>query len=103
LRAVKLGWKNYYKHTPLIYSDPELLIPIPKTFIRSHTFTGFRHEFLSLLRLALNETTKYAVTKILVEQVNTRVRLRGRSFHGKRVVKSAGRLYGGWIEGSYYG
>ena len=40
LRAVGLGWRNYYEYAPVIYMDPELLIPIPKEFIRDYGILG---------------------------------------------------------------
>ena len=72
LRTLGLGWKSYYKYAPLIYSDPKLLIPVPKSFTRNHTFIGFKHEFLNKLRPALNEAAKYAAMEILVEQTIAR-------------------------------
>jgi hypothetical protein len=60
VEAVGMGWKNYYKYAPVIYSDPELLIPLPKMFLRDHAVTGLGLEFVEQLRLALNEVAKHA-------------------------------------------
>ena len=56
LRAVSLGWRNYYKYAPIICMDPELPIPLPKSFIMEHSILGIN---LDQLRIALNEVAKY--------------------------------------------
>jgi len=56
IRRVGLGWKNYYKYAPLAYSDPEVLIPIPKMYLNYYTrlTIGITSELLWQLRLVLN-------------------------------------------------
>jgi hypothetical protein len=37
VHSVGLGWKSFYKYAPLIYlNDPDLLIPIPKHFLKEY-------------------------------------------------------------------
>ncbi len=36
IKRAKLGWKNYYKYAPLIYDDPDILAPLPKTLLRDY-------------------------------------------------------------------
>jgi len=42
VRKAGLGWKNYYKYAPLIYDDPEILIPLPKTALREYKYRSIR-------------------------------------------------------------
>ena len=57
-----LGWKNYYKYAPIIYMDPELLIPLPKGFIGNYGILGID---LDQLRVALNDVAKYATLDVV--------------------------------------
>jgi ACT domain-containing protein len=34
IREAGLGQKNYYKYAPLVYDDPEILVPLPKTTLK---------------------------------------------------------------------
>lgn len=57
LASVGLGWKIYYKHTPLIYNDPGLLVPD-----------------LEGLRIALNEVAYIALGIVLRDIVNRKIK-----------------------------
>jgi hypothetical protein len=56
IRRVRLGWKNYYKYAPLVYSDPEVLIPVSEKYLNYYTrpTIGITSELLWQLRLVLN-------------------------------------------------
>jgi hypothetical protein len=95
VEAVGMGWKSYYKYAPIIYSDPELLIPLPKTFLRDHAVTGLGLEFVEQLRLALNEVAKHAAW-VRARELLIRGAI-GRSELGKRWLKTAQELAKRWI------
>lgn len=92
LKALGLGWKNYYKYAPIIYMDPELPIPLPKEFIRDYSILGID---LDQLRVALNEVTKYTALDIMRKQL-----LKGkikRSGFGRKWLELAQDLLKVWI------
>jgi len=76
LRAVGLGWRNYYKYAPVIYVGPELPIPLPKGFIRDYSILGID---LDQLRMVLNEVAKYTILDIMGKQL-LKGKIKGREF-----------------------
>jgi hypothetical protein len=62
IREAKLGWKNYYKYAPLIYDDPDISIPIPKTALRDYRYRGIDVE---VVRVVLDCVAKHEVTKLM--------------------------------------
>jgi hypothetical protein len=62
IREAKLGWKNYYKYAPLIYDDPEIPIPLPKTLIREYRYRGID---VDGLRIMLDYVAKHEATKLI--------------------------------------
>jgi hypothetical protein len=95
VEAVGMGWKNYYKYAPVIYSDPELLIPLPKTFLRDCAVTGLGLGFVEQLRLALNEVAKHAAW-VRVREMLARGAIK-RSGLGKAWLETAQELAKRWI------
>jgi hypothetical protein len=64
IRSVGLGWKNFYKYSPLIYlEDPDLLIPIPKRFLKE-CMRVMSFDTLVQIRAVLNEIAKYAALEL---------------------------------------
>jgi hypothetical protein len=64
IRSVGLGWKSFYKYTPLIYlEDPDLLIPIPKRFLKE-CMRVMSFDTLVQIRAVLNEIAKYAALEL---------------------------------------
>lgn len=55
IKAVKLGWKNYYKYAPVIYMDPGVVVPVPKTFLRDHMVMELSADSLERPRLVVSE------------------------------------------------
>jgi hypothetical protein len=62
IREAKLGWKNYYKYAPLIYDDPNIPIPIPKTILRDYKYRGIDVEGI---RVVLDGVAKHVATKLI--------------------------------------
>ena len=92
LKAVGLGQKNYYKYAPIIYMDPELLIPLPKGFIRDYSILRID---LEQLRMVLDEVAEYKALNIVKKQL-----LRGkirRSEFGRKWLELAQDLLKAWI------
>jgi len=79
LKAIGLGWKNYYKCAPIIYMDPELPIPLPKGFIRDYSILGID---MDQLRVALNDVAKYVALDVVRKQL-LRGRIRRSEFRRK--------------------
>lgn len=63
VRKAKLGWKNYYKYAPLIYSDSEIPILLPKGFIRDYEYRGMAVEERSIV--VLDVVAKHETTNII--------------------------------------
>jgi hypothetical protein len=64
IRSAGLGWKSFYKYATLIYlDDPDLLIPIPKHFIKQYTHV-LSYDTLAQTRVVLNEVAKYATLEL---------------------------------------
>jgi hypothetical protein len=64
IRSAGLGWKSFYKYAPLIYlEDPDLLIPIPKRFLREYTHV-MSFDTLVQIRAVLDEVAKYAALEL---------------------------------------
>jgi len=76
VRQAGLGWKNYYKYAPLIYEDPEILIPLPRGFLRDYWRHGVPVE---QLRLAFNEAAKHVAQRLV-----RRLVARGRNLEALR-------------------
>ena len=92
LKAVGLGWRNYYKYAPVIYMDPELLTPLPKGFIGDYSILGID---LDQLRIVLDGVAEYAALDIVRKQL-----LRGkirRSEFGRKWLELAQDLLRAWI------
>jgi hypothetical protein len=66
LKRAGLGWKNYYKYAPLIYDDPEILIPLRKRFLGDYWCKGVPVE---QLRLAFNEVAKHVAEMLVRREV----------------------------------
>jgi len=80
IREAKLGWKNYYKYAPLIYDDPNIPIPIPKTVLRDYRYWGIDVESV---RVVLDCVAKHEATKLIRDVLaGRRVRKFGRSLKG---------------------
>lgn len=62
IRETKLGWKNYYKYAPLIYGDPDIPVPIPKTTLRDYRCRGIDVEGI---RVVLDCVAKHEATKLI--------------------------------------
>jgi len=62
IREAKLGWKNYYKYTPLIYSDPDILVPLPKTVLKDYRYKGIDVEGI---RMVLDGDAKRKATRFI--------------------------------------
>ncbi len=92
LKAVGLGWKNYYRYAPVIYMDPELFIPLPKGFIRDYSILKID---IDQLRIALNDVAKYVALDVVRKQL-----LRGkirRSEFGRKWLELTQNLLKAWI------
>jgi len=92
LKAMGLGWRNYFKYAPTIYMDPELPISLSKGFIRDYSILGTD---LNQLRIALNEVTKYTALDIVKKQL-----LKGkirRSTLGRKWLELTQNLLKAWI------
>jgi hypothetical protein len=63
IREAKLGWKNYYKYAPLIYDDPEIHVPIPKTILKDYRYRGMGDENM---RKVLDIVAKYAAAEMIM-------------------------------------
>ena len=64
IRSAGLGWKSFYKYAPLIYlNDPDLLIPIPKSFLKQYMHV-LSYDTLTQARVVLNEVAKYAALEL---------------------------------------
>ena len=64
IRSVGLGWKSFYKYAPLIYlEDPDLLIPIPKRFLKEYTRV-MSFDTLVQIRAVLDEIAKYVALEL---------------------------------------
>jgi hypothetical protein len=61
IRKAGLGWKNYYKYAPLIYDDPEILVPLPKTILKDYKY---RIDVESI-RIVLDGVAKLAAAKLI--------------------------------------
>ena len=92
LKAVGLGWRNYYKYAPIIYMDPELHIPLPKGFIGDYSILGID---LERLRIALNEVAKHVALDIVRRQL-LRGRIKRIEF-GRKRLEQAQNLLKAWI------
>jgi hypothetical protein len=62
IREAKLGWKNYYKYAPLIYGDPNIPIPIPKTTLRDYRCRGIDVEGV---RVVLDCVAKHEAARLV--------------------------------------
>jgi hypothetical protein len=96
IRSVGLGWKSFYKYAPLIYlEDPDLLIPIPKRFLKEcMRVMGF--DTLVQIRAVLNEIAKYAALE-LAWRLYRIGRVKPDEF-GKKWYKLAQDLLKAWID-----
>jgi hypothetical protein len=64
IRSAGLGWKSFYKYSPLIYlNNPDLLIPIPKSFLKQYMHV-LSYDTLTQARVVLNEVAKYAALEL---------------------------------------
>jgi len=61
IRKAGLGWKNYYKYAPLIYDDPEILVPLPKTILKDYKY---RIDVESI-RIVLDGVAKLVAAKLV--------------------------------------
>jgi hypothetical protein len=67
IRSAGLGWKSFYKYALLMYlNDPDLLIPIPKHFLKQYTHV-LSYETLAQTRVVLNEVAEYAALELAGE------------------------------------
>jgi hypothetical protein len=62
VRKAGLGWKNYYKYAPLIYDDPEILVPLPKTILKEYKYRNIDVEDI---RTVLDIVAKHATAKLI--------------------------------------
>jgi hypothetical protein len=62
VREAKLGWKSYYKYAPLIYDDPDILVPLPKTTLRDYRYRGIDVEGV---RMVLDCVAKHEATRLI--------------------------------------
>jgi len=87
IREAKLGWKNYYKYAPLIYDDPNIPIPIPKTVLRDYRYRGIDVESV---RVVLDCVAKYEVMKLIRDVLAGR---RGREEVRQELKRNPGRRW----------
>ena len=64
LEGSGLGWKNYYRYAPLVYTGPRIPAPIEKSFTRD--YTGILD--VEGLRTAVNEVAKHAAHRVMLER-----------------------------------
>jgi len=95
IRSVGLGWKSFYKYAWLMYlGDPDLLIPIPKHFIKQYTHV-LSYDTLVQTRVVLNEVAKYAALE-MTEELYREGKVKPDEF-GKKWYKLAQNLLKTWI------
>jgi hypothetical protein len=62
VREARFGWKNYYKYAPLIYCDPGILVPLPKTILKEYRYRGIDVEGI---RVVLDSVAKHTVAELI--------------------------------------
>ena len=62
VRKAGLGWKNYCKYAPLVYDDPEILVPLPKTILKEYKYRNIDVEGI---RIVLDIVAKHATAKLI--------------------------------------
>jgi ACT domain-containing protein len=79
IREAGLGWKNYYKYAPLIYDDPEILVPLPKIILKEYIY---RQIDVKSIRAVLDCVTKHACSQVHKEYLSGEKGERGDSTGG---------------------
>jgi hypothetical protein len=85
VRKAGLGWKNYYKYAPLIYDDPEILVPLPKTFLKEYKYRNIDVEGI---RIVLDNVAKHATAKLIRDILVGR---RGKEETRQKIKKNPGK------------
>ena len=85
VRKAGLGWKNYYKYASLIYDDPEILVPLPKTFLKEYKYRNIDVEGI---RIVLDIVAKHATAKLIRDILSGR---RGKEETRREIKKNPGK------------
>jgi hypothetical protein len=87
VRKAGLGWKNYYKYAPLIYDDPEILAPPPKTILKEYKY---RNMDVEDIRIVLDGVAKHATAKLMRDILSGK---RGKEETRQKIKKNPGKLW----------